>query len=124
MSERLDRIEAALELLIQNQQNAIARQDRLDARVDRLAERFDGLTERVDRLAERSDQLTEQVNRLAEITSNLASSMETLQRVLIVEIGEFKANFMAVERRIEQIWQYLLNQFRSEGNGYGEGEDP
>jgi hypothetical protein len=72
-SERLDRIERALELLLddhvqfrEEHKHLLAAQVLLTGSLDRLTERVDRLTERVDRLGERMDSFTADVGLMRE----------------------------------------------------------
>jgi len=72
-SERLDRIERALEPLAddhvqfrEEHKHLLAAQVLLTGSIDRLTERVDRLTERVDRLGERMDSFTADVGLMRE----------------------------------------------------------
>ena len=72
-SERLNRIERALELLLddhvqfrEEHKHLLAAQVLLTGSIDRLTERVDRLNERVDRLGERMDSFTADVGLMRE----------------------------------------------------------
>ncbi len=75
---RLDRIEAVLERIADRQDGTEREIGALTQRMDALTERMDALTERVDALAQRVDALTEEVRQLVEVTKQLTIRMDRM----------------------------------------------
>jgi peptidoglycan hydrolase CwlO-like protein len=131
MTDRLDRIEAILEQTARSQQQFADRINQFGASQQQLAESQQQLTDRINQIAVQQQEsqqqislLTGKINLLTERTDALTSAVTQISEIFAIDVAEFKANFMAVERRIEQIeerieqiWQYLLDQLRSRGNG-------
>ena len=111
-SSRLDRIEAILETM--------AHRDSItDSRLDHLTEKIDHLTEKMDQLNKSQQDALKRQDYLDERVNNLVTAVATTHETLNVEISEFKSTFLATERRIEQIWEYLMAQLDNRGNGDG-----
>lgn len=94
------------------------RLDRIEAILDRLAERQVVQDLNMTKLAESNQVLQENMTKLDE-------SMTRFFEHSTVEISEFKAQFIAVERRldqhleeIERLWRYCFAQLENKGNGH------
>ncbi|BAY07593.1 hypothetical protein [Calothrix sp. NIES-2098] len=95
---RLDRIEAILEQVAQQQAANTTAIAQLTVNVDGLTEKFDGLTEKVDGL-------TEDVTSLTDILMHSLQNAEA-----------DRAQMLENQAEIRRIWEYLLGQQRN-GNG-------
>lgn len=100
------------------------RLDRIEAILDRMAQRQEENDLKMTKLTESQQKLTESNQVLQENMSALNISMTRFFEHSTVEISEFKAEFMAVERRldqhleeIERLWRYCFAQL-DKGNGH------
>jgi|GEM_PF-1646274 methyl-accepting chemotaxis protein len=135
---RIDRIEAVILQVAQQQQTnteaikVIVEQvdvmaekvdvmaekvDLMAEKVDLMAEKVDLMAEKVDVMAEKVDVMAEKVDVMAEKVDALSTDMQDFVKVqsAIIDISETdRATFQAEIRRI---WEYLLNQQPNNGRG-------
>ena len=116
---RLDRIEAILETMAHRDSIADSRLDNLTEKIDHLTDKIDHLTDKMDQLSKSQQDALKRQDYLDERVNNLVTAVATTHETLNVEISEFKSTFLATERRIEQIWEYLMAQLDNRVNGDG-----
>jgi uncharacterized coiled-coil DUF342 family protein len=120
MTDRLDRIEAILERTAQRQEQLAQQQQQFDQRLDQLLQAIGESREEIDLLAERMGEIAESVSSLKQDREDTWAALNRFMGVM-VQFQEQAAADRAVivenQAEIRRIWEYLLRQHP---NGHGD----
>lgn len=112
-SDRLDRIEAILERTAQRQEQLAQQQERFDSRQSRLDSQLELLAERVGEIAQSTSDLRHSMNELKQDREDTWAALNRFMGIMVQfqeQANADRAIMLENQTEIRRIWEYLMRQ--------------